>query len=67
MKDECEKYGPVSHTHVDRDSQGFVYVKFVSVAGAAGAQAALHSRWFAGNLIAAEFQFAAVYNRHFGI
>ena len=31
------------------------------------AQAALHSRWFAGNLIAAEFQFAAVYNRHFGI
>jgi len=31
------------------------------------AQAALHSRWFAGRMIAAEYQFTAVYNKHFGL
>ena len=65
VKSECSKYGAVRHAFVDKDSQGFVYVKFENVAGASAAKQALHARWFAGRMIAAEFQFTAVYNQHF--
>ena len=65
VKSECSKYGTVRHAFVDKDSQGFVYVKFAETAGAAAAKQALHARWFAGRMIAAEFQFTAVYNQHF--
>jgi RNA-binding protein 39 len=67
VKDECGKHGAVAHCHVDKDSEGFVYLKFAEVKGAERAQAALHSRWFAGRMIAAEYQFTAVYNKHFGL
>jgi RNA-binding protein 39 len=42
-----------------------VYLKFADVAGASKAKDALHGRWFAGRTVAAEFQFTAVYDRHF--
>lgn len=67
VKEECSKYGAVTHIHVDKDSSGFVYLKFEAVDGCQKAQQALHSRWFAGRMIAAEFQFTAVYNNHFEI
>ena len=67
VKDECSKHGPVSHIHVDKESRGFVYLKFESTEGASAARQALHGRWFAGKMIAAEFQFVPVYNKHFGI
>ena len=67
VKDECSKHGPVSHIHVDKESRGFVYLKFGSTEGASAARQALHGRWFAGKMIAAEFQFVPVYNKHFGI
>ena len=67
VKDECSKHGPVSHIHVDKESRGFVYLKFGSTEGASAARQALHGRWFAGKMIAAEFQFEPVYNKHFGI
>ena len=67
VKDECSKHGPVSHIHVDKESRGFVYLRFGSTEGASAARLALHGRWFAGKMIAAEFQFVPVYDKHFGI
>ncbi|GAB4822034.1 hypothetical protein N2152v2_009080 [Parachlorella kessleri] len=67
VKEECEKYGPVEHIHVDRNSQGFVYLKFNNLQSAAAAQRALHGRWFAGRQIVADFQFTPVYNNFFKI
>lgn len=67
VKAECSKYGEVVHAYVDRNSKGFVYLKFVAPAGAAAAQAALNGRWFAGKRIAADFQFLQPYNQHFGL
>ena len=65
VREECAQFGEVTHSFVDRESEGFVYLKFADVAGAAKAKDALHGRWFAGRTVAAEFQFTAVYDRHF--
>lgn len=65
VTEECSKYGPVSHTHVDKNSKGFVYLKFATVEGSAAAQKALHGRWFAGRQVVAEFQFTQIYNNFF--
>ena len=63
VKEECSRYGPVRHVHVDQHSAGFVYLKFETVSASAAAQQALHTRWFAGRMIAAEFQFVALYHK----
>lgn len=93
VKEECGKFGEVTHVYVDRNSkvrlrlvailapavctvcvhgligwlrlQGFVYLKFATLDGAIAAQKALHGRWFAGNQVVAEFQFAAPYSDYF--
>ena len=65
VREECAQFGEVTHAFVDRESEGFVYLKFADVAGASKAKDALHGRWFAGRTVAAEFQFTAVYDRHF--
>lgn len=38
-----------------RNTAGFVYLHFDSVAAATAAQRALHGRWFAGKMITATF------------
>ncbi|KFK25283.1 hypothetical protein AALP_AA8G092000 [Arabis alpina] len=53
--DECSKYGTVEHIYVDRNSAGFVYLRFESVHAAAAAQKAMHTRWFAQKMISAIF------------
>ena len=63
VKEECSRFGPVRHVFVDKHSAGFVYLKFETVAASAAAQQALHTRWFAGRMIAAEFQFVALYHK----
>ncbi len=65
VKEECGKYGPVRHVFVDKDSEGHVYLRFATVAAASAARQALHTRWFASRMIAAEYQFTAVYQQHF--
>ena len=45
--------------------QGFVYLKFANMEGAAAAQQSLHGRWFAGNQVVAEFQFQQPYMEYF--
>jgi RNA-binding protein 39 len=65
VEEECAQFGVVKHAFVDRDSEGFVYVKFASKNDAERAKTALHGRWFAGRTVRAEYQFTAVYDRHF--
>eukprot|EP01026_Neomeris_dumetosa_P059119 TRINITY_DN5518_c0_g1_i4.p2 TRINITY_DN5518_c0_g1~~TRINITY_DN5518_c0_g1_i4.p2 ORF type:complete len:530 (+),score=86.01 TRINITY_DN5518_c0_g1_i4:141-1592(+) len=65
--EECRKNGQVLHIYVDKYSKGFVYVKMDSVESAQRAMKALHGRWFAGRQIVAEFQFAQIYSKHFGL
>ena len=65
VSEECAQFGKVQHVFVDRESQGFVYLKFGNVKAAEGAKNALHGRWFAGRTVSAEYQFTAVYDRHF--
>ncbi|KAJ4911825.1 CC1-like protein [Raphanus sativus] len=55
VHDECSKYGEVKHIYVDKNSAGFVYLRFESVQAAMAAQRAMHMRWFAQKMISATF------------
>ncbi|CAE6093302.1 unnamed protein product [Arabidopsis arenosa] len=55
VADECSKYGEVNHIYVDKNSAGFVYLRFQSVEAAKAAQRAMHMRWFAQKMISATF------------
>ncbi|KAL0874655.1 hypothetical protein Bca101_024360 [Brassica carinata] len=55
VNDECSKYGEVKHIYVDKNSAGFVYLRFESVQAAMAAQRAMHMRWFAQKMISATF------------
>ncbi|RWR92365.1 RNA recognition motif domain-containing protein [Cinnamomum micranthum f. kanehirae] len=55
VQDECSKFGTVKHIFVEKNSAGFVYLRFGNVQSAASAQRALHGRWFAGKMITATF------------
>lgn len=54
VKDECEaKYGAVDRIHVDANSMGDIYVKFVDASGAQKAIQGLNGRFFGGRSIKA--------------
>ncbi|XP_010690339.2 uncharacterized protein LOC104903901 isoform X1 [Beta vulgaris subsp. vulgaris] len=55
VQEECGKYGAVKHIFVDKDSEGYVYLKFDSTQAAMNAQRALHGRWFAAKMISATY------------
>ncbi|XP_052191364.1 uncharacterized protein LOC127800661 [Diospyros lotus] len=55
VQEECSKYGRVKHICVDKNSSGYVYLRFDTVEAATGAQQAMHKRWFARRLISAVF------------
>ncbi|KAF7134980.1 hypothetical protein RHSIM_Rhsim08G0004300 [Rhododendron simsii] len=55
VQEECSNFGRVKHIHVDKNSAGYVYLRFDTVEGASGAQRAMHQRWFARRLISAVF------------
>ncbi|EEE51022.1 hypothetical protein OsJ_31660 [Oryza sativa Japonica Group] len=65
VQDECSKFGAVNHIFVDKNTAGFVYLHFDSVAAATAAQRALHGRWFAGKMITATFMTAQQYKMKF--
>lgn len=65
VKEECEKFGPVKHIAVDKNSQGFVFVKFTMLTSASNAVQSLNKRWFAGKMISAEFIPETVYHMRF--
>ncbi|CAM8987418.1 unnamed protein product [Rhodiola kirilowii] len=65
VEDECSKYGKVKHIHVDKNSAGFVYLRFENSQAAMNAQRALHGRWFAGKMITATFMVPQNYEAQF--
>ncbi|KFK40079.1 hypothetical protein AALP_AA3G327700 [Arabis alpina] len=65
VKDECKKFGELNHIFVDKNSVGFVYLRFANVEAAMGAQRALHGRWFAGKMITATYMTTEAYEAKF--
>lgn len=55
IKQECSKYGTVLHIFADKNSQGFVYLKFADVASGKAAGDSLHGRWFNRQSIAVQY------------
>ncbi|GFY94568.1 splicing factor, CC1-like protein [Actinidia rufa] len=55
VQDECSKFGSLKHIYVEKNSDGFVYLRFENTQAAISAQRALHGRWFAGKMITATF------------
>ncbi|BBH05506.1 Splicing factor, CC1-like protein [Prunus dulcis] len=55
VEEECSKCGRVKHIYVDKNTAGFVYLRFETVEAAAAAQQSMHLRWFAGRQISALF------------
>ncbi|BBN18123.1 RNA-binding protein 23/39 [Marchantia polymorpha subsp. ruderalis] len=65
VQDECSKFGQVKHIFVDKNSAGYVYLRFDSTQAAISAQRALHGRWFAGKMITATFMTILAYETKF--
>ncbi|KAJ8767012.1 hypothetical protein K2173_012521 [Erythroxylum novogranatense] len=65
VKDECSKFGTLKHIFVDKNSAGFVYLRFENAQAAVSAQRALHGRWFAGKMITATFMVPQTYKAKF--
>ncbi|KAL6346698.1 hypothetical protein AAG906_000316 [Vitis piasezkii] len=65
VQDECSKFGTVKHIYVDKNSAGFVFLRFENTQAAISAQRALHGRWFAGKMITATFMLPQNYEAKF--
>ncbi|KAJ3682476.1 hypothetical protein LUZ60_015049 [Juncus effusus] len=65
VQEECSKFGVVKHIFVDKNTSGFVYLRFDSINSAMNAQRALHGRWFAGKMITATFMTPQQYEAKF--
>ncbi|KAF8012017.1 hypothetical protein BT93_I0215 [Corymbia citriodora subsp. variegata] len=55
VEEECSKFGRVKHIYVDKNTAGWVYLRFENVQAAMNAQRSMHLRWFAGRSISAIF------------
>ncbi|XP_028798556.1 RNA-binding protein 39 isoform X2 [Neltuma alba] len=62
---ECSKFGKLRHVYVDKNTAGFVYLRFENTQAATNAQRSLHGRWFAGKMITASFMVPQVYEDKF--
>lgn len=68
VREEAQnKYGQVEHVWVDRESNGFVYLKFGTLDAAKSAYNDLSGRYFNARRIAVEYQFTKVYDEYFGL
>ncbi|KAJ4715957.1 RNA-binding protein 39-like [Melia azedarach] len=65
VEGECSKFGKLKHIFVEKDSAGFVYLRFENSQSAIAAQRALHGRWFAGKMITASFMVPETYEAKF--
>ncbi|XP_010028763.2 RNA-binding protein 39 [Eucalyptus grandis] len=65
VQEECSKFGNLRHIFVDKNSSGFVYLRFEDTQSASNAQRALHGRWFAGKMITATFMVPLTYEAKF--
>ncbi|KAF8411609.1 hypothetical protein HHK36_004166 [Tetracentron sinense] len=55
VQEECSNFGPVKHIYVDKNSAGYVYLRFETVEASVSVQRAMHMRWYARRLISALF------------
>lgn len=62
---ECSKYGNLKHIHVDKESAGFVYLRYENTQSAESAQRSLHGRWFDGRMVTAIFMVPETYEQKF--
>lgn len=65
VEGECSKFGKLKHIFVEKNSAGFVYLRFENTEAAMNAQRALHGRWFAGKMITATFLVPETYETKF--
>ncbi|XVF00853.1 hypothetical protein REPUB_Repub04eG0037700 [Reevesia pubescens] len=65
VQEECSKFGKLKHIYVDRDTAGFVYLRFEDTQGAINAQRNLHGRWFAAKMITATYMVPQSYEAKF--
>nr|POE81864.1 isoform 3 of rna-binding protein 39 [Quercus suber] len=65
VQNECLKFGKLKHIFLDKNSAGFVYLRFENTQGAVAAQRALHGRWFAGKMITATYMVPQAYEAKF--
>lgn len=65
VEEEANKFGPIKHIFVDKNSQGNVFIRFNSVEAAQKLKATFHGRWFASRQITAEFVIEQTYNAKF--
>jgi len=65
VAEEVSKYGQLKHIFVDKDSAGYVFLRFNSVAEAEAVVKAMNGRWFASRQISAEFIPEATYKMRF--
>ncbi|GAV77236.1 RRM_1 domain-containing protein/RRM_5 domain-containing protein [Cephalotus follicularis] len=65
VKEECSKFGNLKHIYVDKNSAGFVYLRFENTQAAMNGQRALHGRWFAGKMITATYMVPQNYETKF--
>ncbi|XP_038693210.1 RNA-binding protein 39-like isoform X2 [Tripterygium wilfordii] len=65
VEEECSKFGHLKHAYVDKNTAGFVYVRFDNSLSAMNAQRSLHGRWFAGKMITATFMTPQAYEAQF--
>ncbi|KAI6701022.1 hypothetical protein NL676_015346 [Syzygium grande] len=65
VQEECAKFGNLKHIFVDKNSAGFVFLRFENTRSASDALRALHGRWFAGKMITATFMVPQTYEAKF--
>eukprot|EP00479_Gromia_sphaerica_P011585 TRINITY_DN577_c0_g1_i2.p1 TRINITY_DN577_c0_g1~~TRINITY_DN577_c0_g1_i2.p1 ORF type:complete len:224 (-),score=42.79 TRINITY_DN577_c0_g1_i2:222-893(-) len=65
VEEECSKFGKVLHVHVDKNTEGHVFMKFDTPAGAQTAVSALNGRWFAQKQIIAGVISKDLYEKRF--
>ncbi|CAM8912408.1 unnamed protein product [Rhodiola kirilowii] len=67
VEEECSNFGRVKHIFVDKNSAGYVYIRFDTIEAAMKAQRAMHMRWFARRLVSALFMPTHEYDAKFKI
>jgi RNA-binding protein 39 len=67
VAEECNKYGRLEHVWVDKNSAGWVYMKFDGVDGSKRTYDNLNRRWFAKRMITAKFIPEHKYKEKFGV
>jgi len=65
VEEEATKFGKVKHIFVDKNSVGFVYVRYEEIGGAEKLVNAFNGRWFASRQISAEFVPPLIYTSKF--